>query len=56
MFSAVRTTHARGAGCRLTVRHDVQARVKASATRSSASGRPATLTCTIRTQSSRAAG
>ena len=34
IFSAVRTTHALGAGCLLTVRHDEQARAKASSTRS----------------------
>jgi hypothetical protein len=32
VFSAVRTTHARGAGWWLTVRHDIQALVNASAT------------------------
>ncbi len=37
MFSAVRTTQARGAACVLTLPHDVQARAKAAATRSSAS-------------------
>jgi hypothetical protein len=34
IFSAVRTTHALGAGCLLTVRHDEQALAKASSTRS----------------------
>jgi hypothetical protein len=36
MFSAVRTTHAAVAGCRLTVRHDAHARANASATTSCA--------------------
>ena len=35
-FSAVRATHPKGAGCLLTVRHDAQARSKASSTRSRA--------------------
>jgi hypothetical protein len=35
-FSAVRTTHAAGAGCLLTVRQEAQARAKASATSSCA--------------------
>jgi hypothetical protein len=30
-FSAIRTTHAFGAGCLLTVRHEAQARADASA-------------------------
>ena len=36
VFTAVRTTHATGAGCRLTFAQDLQARAKASATSSSA--------------------
>ncbi len=39
MFSAVRTTQARGAGCRETLRQDAYARAKASAVTSSASAR-----------------
>ena len=55
MFSAVRTTHARGAGWWLTVRHDIQALVNASATWSSAScGLPTTAT-TARRQGSQLA-
>jgi hypothetical protein len=52
VFSAVRTTQARGAGCSRTLRQDIQARVNASATRSSASCLSPTLTSTIRRQSS----
>jgi hypothetical protein len=52
MFSAVRTTHAAGAGCRLTFRHDAQARAKASSTRSWAVSWSPTLTRTARRHSS----
>jgi hypothetical protein len=45
-FSAVRTTHAAGAGCLLTDRHDAQARAKASSTSSCATSRSLTLTRT----------
>jgi hypothetical protein len=51
-FSAVRITHAAGAGCLLTVRHDEQARAKASSTRSCAVSRSPTLIRTVRRQSS----
>ena len=51
-FSAVRTTHAAGAGCLLTVRHDAQARVNASSTRSWAVSRSPTLTRMVRRHSS----
>ena len=54
-FSAVRTTHAVGAGCLLTVPQDAHARAKASATRSCAVSRSPTLTRTMRKQSSFAA-
>jgi hypothetical protein len=46
-FSAVRTTHAAGAGCLLTVRHDAQALAKASSTRSCAASRSPALTRTM---------
>ena len=51
-FSAVRTTHARGAACVRTLPHDVQARVKASATCSSASSRSPTTAVTALRQES----
>jgi hypothetical protein len=52
VFSAVRTTHAAGAGCLLTVRHDAQALAKASATSSCARSWSPTLISTVRRQSS----
>jgi hypothetical protein len=52
MLSAVRTTHAFGDGCLLTLCHAVQARANASATRSCAVSRSPTLTRTARRQSS----
>jgi hypothetical protein len=51
-FSAVRTTHAAGAGCVPTVRHDAHARANASATRSCARSRSLTLTRTVNRHSS----
>jgi hypothetical protein len=55
VFSAVRTTQARGAGWWRTFRHDIQALVNASATWSSAScGLPTTAT-TARRQGSQLA-
>ncbi len=55
MFSAARTTHARGAGWRRTFGQDAQALANASATWSSAGcGRPATAT-TARRQGSQLA-
>jgi hypothetical protein len=51
-FSAVRTTHAAGAGCLLTVRHDAQARTNASATRSCAASLSPTLSKTVNRHSS----
>jgi hypothetical protein len=51
-FSAVRTTHATGAGCLLTMRQDAQARAKASSTSSCAVSRSPTLTRTVNRQSS----
>jgi hypothetical protein len=51
-FSAVRTTHAAGAGCLLTVRQEAQARAKASATSSCALSWSPTVTRTVRRQSS----
>jgi hypothetical protein len=55
VFSAVRTTHALGAGWRRTFRHDIQVFANASATWSSAScGLPATAT-TARKQGSQLA-
>ena len=52
-FSAVRTTQARGVGCRLTFRHDAHARAKASAIMSCAVSMSPTLASTVRRQSSR---
>jgi hypothetical protein len=52
VFSAVRTTHAAGAGCLPTVRHDAHARAKASATSSCAVSWSPTLIKTVRRQSS----
>jgi hypothetical protein len=46
-FSAVRTTHASGAGCLPTFRHDAHARANASATNSWAVSRSPTLTRTV---------
>jgi hypothetical protein len=51
-FSAVRTTHAAGAGCLLTVRQDAQARANASATSSCAVSWSPTLIRTVRRNSS----
>ena len=51
-FSAVRTTHAAGAGCLLTVRHEAHARAKASATRSCAVSLSPTLSRTVNRHSS----
>jgi hypothetical protein len=51
-LSAVRTTHAAGTGCLLTVAHDAQARAKGSATGSCATSWLPTLIKTARRQSS----
>ena len=51
-FSAVRTNHAVGAGCLLTVRHEAHARAKASATRSCAVSLSPTLSKTVNRHSS----
>jgi len=53
--AATRTAHARGAGWRLTFRHDTQAFANASATWSSASYGRAAITVTARRQGSQLA-
>lgn len=53
MLRAVRTTHAAGAGCRLSCGQEAQARAYASATRSSASARSPVPASTARRQLSR---
>lgn len=54
-FSAVRTTHAAGDGCRLTFDQPAQARANASATASSAAARSVPLAMTVRRHGSLAA-